>query len=187
MAAIDVGGAATDRGAGWGNGYTNIDATNPADGTGVLTSIEIWFATGVPDNADNVKVGTLSGSPNTYTSRDYESLGDNILVGGKRTFTGLNCSVVTGDFIGAYFTGVNIEGDLTGGGGLYQSTTQVDWFDAAPHTYNLYANRIASCYGIGATSGWGNIAKVNGIMATSYAKVRDTAVASIAKRRGAAV
>ena len=98
--AIDIGpGAAALEYAFDFGGYTQLDATNPANATGILTSFELYYKT----NATGVIVGTFSGSDTTWNDRDYESIG-NVTSGSKQTFTGKNCDVVINDVLGFYDT-----------------------------------------------------------------------------------
>ena len=92
MGVIDIGSAATDRYQPGDYGYTRLHTYNPANATGFLNSIELWFeATGA-----GVKVGTFYGSSASWNDRDYETIGA-VTAGSKQTFTGLNCSVTSAD------------------------------------------------------------------------------------------
>lgn len=184
MAAIDIGPGATDRATFWGtDDYTFIDFANSADGTGSITSIEIWFAAS-GGNATGVKAGTFSGGGTDYTNRDVETLG-NVTCGSKQTFGGLSCSVVIGDFIGMLQHTGDIELDITGGAGT--GYIAGDQFGTGVQTYTLAAGYAMSIYGTGATSGWTNISKVGGVTSIDLGKVDTIAVASIAKINGVAV
>ena len=99
--AIDIGRGA-DNAPDWEQtgGYTIISTTNPANATGTLDVMEIWC---YAHDGAGIKIGTFSGSGTSYTSRDFESIGA-VTQGSKQTFTGKNCDVVTGDFIGEYGT-----------------------------------------------------------------------------------
>ena len=142
---IDVGPAASDRAADLGGRYTWINLDNPANATGTLDTIEIWAWADLA----GVKAGTFSGSGTSYDDRDYESIG-NVTAGAKRTFTGKDCDVTTGDFIGAYWTTGRIEHDSDGFAGIrYKSGDQ---FGTGVQTYSLFSSRANSLYGTGETA-----------------------------------
>lgn len=180
MGAIDVGSAAENRTLASGAEFTYIDLTNPANDTGTLTSVELWCSA----NATGMKVGTFSGSGTDYDDRDYESIG-NVTAGSKQTFSGLSCTVNSGDFIGIYFASGGIERSGSGGSGVYYVAG--DKFGSGSATYALLSGDMISVYGIGATGGWANIGKINGIASASISKVNGVAVASISKVNGVAV
>lgn len=184
MGAIDVGAGATNRATSYSPYYTTfIDKTNPANDNGTLTSFEIWALA----NMTGVKVGTFSGSGTSWNDRDYESIG-NVTAGSKQTFSGLSCTVNTGDILGIYQTSAlgTIEADTSGGSGVLYIIS--DAFGQGALTFTLDdADACISLYATGATAGWANIAKINGIAAGSIAKIDGVAVASIAKVNGVAV
>jgi len=140
MAAIDIGPGAIDRNATRGAGYTLIQIDNPANDTGWLTTFEVWAKT----DASGVKIGTFSGSGTSYDDRDYETIG-NVTAGSKQTFSGLNCDVVTGDFLGVFFTGGTLEGSDSGEAGVYYKAG--DQFGTGAQTYTLQAGFEDSIYG----------------------------------------
>lgn len=144
--AIDIGAGAANYENDLSSGYTLIDLTNPANESGALDIIEIWTAT----NGTGVKVGTFYGSGTSYTNRDYETLGS-VASGSKHTFTGLSCSVQTGDFLGVYLGSGTAESSNSGGSGFYYKSG--DQFGAGSQTYGAggSATRIA-IYGTGETS-----------------------------------
>ena len=143
MAAIDVGNAASDRG-GSASSQTLIDLGNPANETGALTSVEIWAATSMT----GCKVGTFYGSAPNFTKRDSASIG-NVTAGSKQTFTSLNISIETGDFIGIYFGTGDVEFDTSGGTDVYYKAG--DQFEAGTQTYTQAASDAMSVYGTGVT------------------------------------
>ena len=157
MAAIDIGSAALNRNTGITFGQTIIDLTNPANGTGRLTSFEVWMA--LDFDATGVKAGTLYGSGTDYTSRDVETIG-NVTSGSKQTFSGLDCTVSSGDFAGIYMAAGRIESEPAGGSGsgIYKYTG--DAFGAGLKTYTIATAVAISLYGIGSTPGWANINNV---------------------------
>ncbi len=143
---IDIGAGATNR-ASFCNivGYTEIDIDNPANASGILNSFEMWFET---SNTGGLKVGTFSGSGTSYTIRDYESI-TSCASGSKKTFTGKNCDVITGDFNGIVATtNGRIEYATSGGLGCYYYSG--DGFSGT-HTYTLAADDIMSLYATGVT------------------------------------
>ena len=145
MADIDVGSEATDRSGSLTYGYTVVDTANPANASGKLTSIKIFAAT----NLSNVKVGTLYGTPTTFTSRDSHTIGS-VTAGSLQTFSGLDIAVEAGDFIGIYFSAGSIERDTSGGAGsVYYKTG--DQFGAGAQSYSALASNAISVYGTGET------------------------------------
>ena len=145
MGLIDVGPGATNRAStSTTTGYTNLLRGNPANDTGKLTSFEVW----ANSDLSGVKIGTFYGSGTSWTSRDVESIG-NVTAGSKQTFTGKDCDVQTGDIIGAYRTGGNMERDTSGGdGAAYKSGDQ---FGAGTQTYTDSPGVADSYYATGAT------------------------------------
>lgn len=142
--AIDIGVAAIDRIATAGTGTTYINKDNPANETGILTSIELYFKT----TGSGVKVGTFSGSSTSWTNRDYETIGA-VTAGSKQTFTGLSCDVTANDLLGLVNTGGGCAYDTKGSGGyLYKLGDQMG---AGTQTYILDdQSKIAlSCYATG--------------------------------------
>lgn len=183
MGAIDVGPGATDRAGSYDGSATVVCVTNTANDSGTLTSFEVWANTNI---ASGFKMGTFSGSGTSYDDRDYETIGA-VTAGSKQTFSGLNCTVVTGDFIGAYWPyGGKLEAASSGGGGIYYYALS-DRFGQGSGTYTSQAGYEVSIYATGATPGWANISKVNGIASSSISKVNGIVVASIAKINGVAV
>ena len=150
MAAIDVGAAATDRGGVSSSSATYISvgtSGNAANATGILDSIEIYAVSG--NDLTGCKIGTFYGSDTSWTSRDYESIGS-VTGGSKQTFSGLDCGVQTGDFLGIYFASGQCERDTTGQDGLAYKTG--DQFGTGMQTYTIYSGDAISVYGTGATT-----------------------------------
>lgn len=143
MAVITIGAAAVNGDSGLGGQFTDINIADAANDTGKITSFEAW----VQANATGCKIGTFSGSGITYTSRDVEVIG-NIVTGSKQTFSGLNCDVVTGDFVGAYMDNAETW-EATDGVG---STAWLagDQFGTGSQSYATIARRL-SVYGVGTT------------------------------------
>ncbi len=148
MAAIDVGAAALVRGDDGYNGWTALDLANPADGTGLITSFEVWVEAG---GASNVKLGTMENTAgDNFTPRDYELIAS-IAGGSKQTESGLTCAVTLGDFAGWYCANESVRFDTAGGSGNYRISG--DQWGAGDQDYGaLQANRAISVYGIGTTA-----------------------------------
>ncbi len=144
MAVIDIGPGAIDGLYVSGGNYTQIQVDNPANDTGKITSIEVWFNT----NSTATRIGTFSGSGTSYTNRDSELIG-NVTAGSKQIFSGLDCAVVTGDLLGGYWGGGgNIDDIITGGGNYYKAGDQ---FGTGEQTYTFQALETQSIYGTGTT------------------------------------
>ena len=141
---IDVGAGAIDRGSSDGAGATDIDLNNSANATGYLDTIEIRAAT----TMGGTKAGTFSGAGTDWTNRDYETIGT-VTAGAKRTFTGKDCDVTLGDFIGAYWTSGRIELDTSGFDSYAYKVG--DQFGAGEQTYGVDAGISISLYGTGET------------------------------------
>lgn len=183
MANIDVGASVIDRSSGSGDGYTNIEISNPANDSGTLTQFEIWCES----NTSSSKIGTFSGTAPNFDDRDYEIVGA-ITAGSKQTYSGLNCDVEFGDYIGVYHFPAS--GKTEWGNGLYKAVyyTSGDQFGSGSQLYTQTAmNSNISLYGTGETAGGTNIAKINGIPVANIAKINGIAVAGIAKMNGVAV
>lgn len=146
MTVIDIGPGATNRGSFKNGGVTLIDLNNSSNDTGILDTIETWFI----DDANSFKCGTFYGSDTDYTSRDYEYIG-NVTSGSKQTFSGLNCSVSAGDFLGQYHLEImdRIEADASGYAGVY--TKNGDQFGTGTQTYTENDGDAISIYATGAT------------------------------------
>jgi hypothetical protein len=144
--AIDVGEGAIDRGTSLTFGFTRVALGNPANENGKLTSIELWFAT----IAENVKVGTFSKSGDIFTPRDSVTIGT-VAAGTKQTFSDLDMDVVSGDYIGIYYSAGAMEHHATGGSGSYYKAG--DQFGAGAQTYAAQPDPagVFSLYGIGST------------------------------------
>lgn len=144
MAVIDIGPDAIDRTATGVPDYTDIMLDNPANDTGTITKNEIWAA----NSLGGCKTGTFYGTPPNFTPRDYETIGD-VTAGSKQTFTGLDCDVTAGDYIGVYYSDGNLEAHTSGYAGIYYKA--LDQFGAGQQTYTLAAGDAESIYGEGET------------------------------------
>ncbi len=178
MAVIDIGSPAIDRAGFTNQGKTRILADNTANASGTLDTFEVWAISGF--NPINTKIGTFSGTPPNLTVHDFESIGT-ITGGSKQTFSGLDCDVEIGDFLGAYWEGSEgrFENDATGFAGKYWKSG--DFFGAGQTEYALEADATFSLYGTGETAGWAggdigvvpiaNIAKISGVALADILKV----------------
>jgi hypothetical protein len=186
MADIDIGSGATNRsGSVSGGGYTDIDLNNPANGTGTLTSVEIWANTDLA----NCEVGTFYlDSGTTYVCRSSAVIGA-VTAGAKRTtdVSGTPITVNTGDYLGIYYTSGKLERDTEGNNGLmYYYGKAITALDS--QSYTFLAGDALSIYATGTvTAAWTNIAKLDGVAIASISKVDGIVVGSIAKVCGVAV
>jgi len=152
MATIDVGAGATDRAssANTSANYTFVDKNNAANDTGTLDTFEIYANM----NMSDVKMGTFSLNDATYHNRDYENIGS-VTASSKQTFTGKNCSVVSGDYLGLGASGGKCERDTSGYVGYI--IDDADNFGGGDFTLssNLPGDAL-SIYATGATVAAGN-------------------------------
>jgi hypothetical protein len=158
MAVIDIGSSAIDRGIYQNNtGATFVDKHNAANDTGTLDSFEVYAVSG--HNVTGLKVGTFSVSGTSCTYRDHELIG-NVTSGSKQTFTGKNCSVSSGDYLGWLITGGRIEQSVNSPAteiAVYKLS--YDAFSAGTHTLNSNTSNFKlawSVYATGATAAAGN-------------------------------
>ena len=158
MPLIDVGPGAIDRSSYEGYGYTLIDIDNPANETGHITSVELWFNT----NATGVKVGVFYGSGASYTCRAYATIG-NVTAGSKQTFA-VDIAVQAGDFLGVYFATGQIEQGTGANYGYYKFGDQTGsgtktYSSAASYAFSVYAT------GLGKPEAPTNVAATDGTYA----------------------
>lgn len=144
MGIIDVGFGAQNFAGYQVAGCTSIDTYNSANGTGILDVFEMWYET----TGGGVKAGTFYGSSTSYTARDYESIGT-VTAGSKQTFTGKNCSVETGDFVGSYNATGRLELHTSGGVVMYDRVG--DGFSGT-NTYGANNNFLVALYATGYTA-----------------------------------
>jgi len=126
--------------------YTQVCKVVAANAAGKITSVEIWLAWSDPND---VWAGTFSASGNVLTCRDSESCGS-IAFGSKQTISGLDISVETGDYLGAFAktAAANIEKDTFGGTGVWSYEGEViDPTDS--QTFTLDSGWEISLYGTG--------------------------------------
>ncbi|MBE3143553.1 MAG: hypothetical protein IMZ61_06480, partial [Planctomycetes bacterium] len=146
MPNIDVGPGAANRATNTTTAYTYIDLANPANATGKVTLIELWFDT----DATGVLVGSFAvngGDPTKYTNRAYGTIGA-VASGAKRTFNApadfTEFDVVTGDYLGVYMGTGLIDTDTLGGSGVYFKAG--NQFGAGEQTYASAAAAAVSIY-----------------------------------------
>lgn len=147
MATIDVGPGATNRSSNQNipANYTFVDKNNTANDTGTLDTFEIWAY----ENMSSVKMGTFSYSGGYYTNRDYETIGS-VTAGSKQTFTGKNCDVVSGDYLGLGASGGKCERDTSGYSGYIIGDADNFGGGAFGILSNVLGNAL-SIYATGAT------------------------------------
>ena len=140
---IDIGESAINRGT-TASTYTWVNIGNPANGSGTITSIEIWASTALT-NCEVATFYVVSG--NNLSTRDSELIGS-VIANSKQTFA-VNLDVQAGDYIGAYYTVGALERDSEGFAGCWMKTG-----DNIPCTNALFTLRdgeAISLYGIGTT------------------------------------
>ena len=169
LTAIDIGDEAINRTNGWADVITIVNQGNPANETGIITSIEIWAHL----NMSNVEVATFFVvSGNNLSTRDTHTIGS-VTAGSKQTFSGLNLSVQAGDYIGISFSAGSIECDSSGSGNWNLAGDNIPCTDT---TFTSLAGWHISLYGTGATpaAGWPHkwngitIGKLNGAVITKW-------------------
>jgi hypothetical protein len=128
-----------------GYGVTYINKYNPANDSGIITSIKLW----AKEDIQNIKIGIFYiVSGNNLTCRSSQAIA-NQLAGEIKTVN-VNLAVVAGDCIGIYFTGGALEKqDPEAGKGVWQlSGNQMSCINT---TFQSYNNRCIMLYGIGST------------------------------------
>ncbi len=177
MAAIYIGAPAIDRsGAREMNPDTFVGKEGSADGTGKITSVEMWFAI----QGANVEVATfIDEGGNVLSTRDYETIGT-VTAGSKQTFSGLDMAVETGDYLGVAGTAGQIE-QTPSGEGLWHATS--DQIPCSSVTFDLFSSgKTLSLYGTGEGAGWSH--KFLGVSNASIGKINGIAIADILKVNG---
>jgi len=152
---IDVGPGTASNNANLSGDRTFIQKYNAANDTGVIDTIDIRSGT-TPNLMTGVKAGTFENtSGDYYTSRDSESLGD--LAAGLNQLTGLNCSISTGDYIGAYWTDGYARYYVGSGSNGYMYYKDGDQFGQGSQEYSDYLSGFydtvyLNIYGTGETA-----------------------------------
>lgn len=162
---IDIGPGAINRGDILdGSWYTMIDKNNPANISGTLSQVELWFANKL---AENVKVGTFFAVDDQYECRDAVTIGD-VAYGSKQTYTGLSLTVEAGDYLGIYYTAGNIERDTSGYSGvLYHYGALCDPEDRS--SYTLLSGDAISIYATGGATS--DLSVSDGFVMGDYATI----------------
>ena len=145
---IDIGPEAIDRSTALVAGNkTIICLDNPANANGTITDVEVWVQTTVT----TMKIGIFSGGggAGTYTPRSSVSLGE-VVAGTKKSFSGLNLTVETGDYLGCYCDSGKHE---TEGSGYMGIVTYTGDGTTGAQTYTLSEGDVISIKGIGSTGG----------------------------------
>ncbi len=148
-AEIDMGVAAVDKDDTASATNTRVMATNPANYTGSITSIDVWAAT----NITGLRVGTFYSNGNNLKCRDSAAL-SNVTAGSKTTITtnsagsSLYISVVAGDYLGCYYATGTLEATTSGTGVTY--LVSGEYIDAGDETaYTTAAATSLSLYATG--------------------------------------
>lgn len=179
---INVGQGATERAsqADFSIGATYLDYGNPANASGTLESFEIW----ADNTISSSKMGTFSGSGTSWDDRDYEILGS-IASGSRQTFSGLDCDVEADDIIGMYASTGDLDRDTSGGNGILFKLG--DQFGSGSQSYTDFSDDAISLYALGESTGWSNIAGINGVLVASIGFINGVAVASVGTLNGTVV
>ena len=156
---IDVGADCINRGSisqvgdYYGGNRTLIDYNNPANATGTIDTVTVWFNNADSDNSNKVGTFTDNGSA-SFTCHDAESIGE-VDSGENSPITGLTIDISTGEYIGIDSReneDTYIEKDTSGFLGVYYKVGQFCDPDDT-ETYSLYADDAISLYGTGTESG----------------------------------
>ena len=142
MPTIDIGNEAIDRPQYTEVGWTQVDKNNPANATGVITSVEIFVASAMT----GCEVATFSASGNNLTTRDTVSIGD-VSTGYHQYDVSLN--VVSGDYIGIYFITGTL--DATTGASTGRWYKSGDNIPCTNTTFTAQTNVTLSIYATGIT------------------------------------
>lgn len=144
MPNIDVGNAAINRASSSGTGTTRLDLGNPANATGLITTITVYVASEIT----TAKIGLFYlTTGTTYVCRSSYTTG--VLAVGLNTLSGLSLAVVLGDVIGIYHDTGGIDAAASGGNDAYKIGEYADPGDSASYTtggtviYSLYGDGIA--------------------------------------------
>ena len=149
---IEIGCPAIDGDSNLGtNNKTVVDRNNPANGTGKITSIEIWAKV----EMTGVKIAIFRlVSGNNLSTYDYETIqidGQDpgvVPAGSKQTAT-VDLDVEEGDYIGLYYATGDIELDYFVSDGIWWSVG--DKIPCTDVTFNTVGNNNMSLCGTGTT------------------------------------
>lgn len=129
------GNACTDRASFIGSSDTYFDTTNPITEDGLLTSVCVYMNTTA--TTGKVKVFRLNGSNYVFVGESSSQA----LVVGSNTFSGLNISVLSGDYIGIYNDGY-IEVDTSVGSMKSYGGNDITT-DTATSSWQTYTNTMS--------------------------------------------
>lgn len=148
MALIDIGAAAIIRGTDFAGAITIIGKENPANDTGTITSVEVYFI----DTTDDTTYATfekVNGAD--FTARGSQNVGS-VAGGSKQTSSGLDIGVTIGDYLGVWWDYGNKD--------IYRDSSGEGWWSLAGDqtgctstTFNFADNQTISLYGTGETVG----------------------------------
>jgi hypothetical protein len=155
MAAIDIGPGAIDRDNAF-DVYTIIEKGNPANDTGIITSVELWPFTWLT-GCEMATFFVISG--NNLSTRDTVYLGE-VGPGSKQTFdiSATPLDVSTGDYLGYHYYNGALEAGVSGGSGVWYKAG--DYIPCTNEAFSPVANYVGSVYGTGTTPvgrSWGYI------------------------------
>lgn len=146
MAVINIGSTIENRDTAILAGYTVIEKAGPANDSGVIDSVQLWFAT----NAAGVYVGIfrlVSGT--TYHCYAAAAIPGTVTAGSEQVFA-VSLTCATGDLIGVYSGNGTLEQSLSGGSGnVYYNGNSCVVGDE--RSYTAQAGRAMSAHATGAT------------------------------------
>ncbi len=178
MTAITVGNAAIDRASRAPANYTHIDKVNPANGTGTIDTVAVYIYTAV----SSAKVGIFYVvSANNLTCRSYANLG--ALSVGLNTITGLSLAVQTGDYIGIYIAGGEMDRADSGGANWVKSGDNIPCTNL---DFGTPGTRLYSLSGSGTTPATSSIKSICGVALASVKKADGLVIGSVKRISGVA-
>jgi len=126
-------------------GYTLVDKKTPANGTGTITTVEVWTRGA---STTGIFATFFSANGNVLTAPDYQNV-DAVAKDYKRFE--VNLDLVEGDYIGFYYDGIYGELEVTslGDSGIWWLIG--DHTQGTDVTFSLLANSYASIKGTGST------------------------------------
>lgn len=152
--AIDVGSSCSDRTSSLGHGYTYVDKANPANATGTIDTVCVYSAS----ELYTLSVASFSATGNDLTTNGTAFLGDQGGSGSKtwtaagNDFTAFNIN--SGEYIGCYWTGGNIDSD-TSGIGLWG--LDGEYIPCTSQTFSYWSTYCISLYATGTEAGAASI------------------------------
>lgn len=151
---IDVGAACIDRAGSAGSGSTNLEGSNPANATGTIDSVCVYAAT----DMSGIEFASFADEGSNSLSTNGDTNGSNLsatVAASPKTFTAAGCdftafAINTGEYIGAYWSGGNLEKANAGVGKWDVAGDQVP---CSSVTFSWTATRVLSIYATGAEVG----------------------------------